>query len=137
MIIAEKFGHDVHWHPQCFVCTECSNLLVDLIYFKHKSDVYCGRHHAEQIKPRCAKCDEVSSIPHQRFVLLFFLPFIKYFLPSAVFPPEILHHNHTRFGLLSNSCKFIVFIMHYLSVYIFKEYLHCSVRLKIRGTVVC
>lgn len=61
VINAERFGRDVYWHPQCFVCTECSNLLVDLIYFKHGADVYCGRHHAEQIKPRCAKCDEVSS----------------------------------------------------------------------------
>ncbi|VIO86891.1 Uncharacterized protein BM_BM7466 [Brugia malayi] len=26
---------------------------------KHGADVYCGRHHAEQIKPRCAKCDEL------------------------------------------------------------------------------
>ncbi|VDO31698.1 unnamed protein product, partial [Onchocerca flexuosa] len=67
VIIAERFGRDVHWHPQCFVCTECSNLLVDLIYFKHRSDVYCGRHHAEQIKPRCAKCDEASSISASDF----------------------------------------------------------------------
>jgi hypothetical protein len=36
-------------------------LLVDLIYFYHEKDekVYCGRHHAEKIKPRCAACDEV------------------------------------------------------------------------------
>ncbi|CAG9536035.1 unnamed protein product [Cercopithifilaria johnstoni] len=59
VINAERFGRDVHWHPQCFICTECSNLLVDLIYFKHGADVYCGRHHAERIKPRCAKCDEL------------------------------------------------------------------------------
>ncbi|MCP9265922.1 Protein prickle [Dirofilaria immitis] len=65
VISARRFGRDVHWHPQCFICTKCSNLLVDLIYFKHRANVYCGRHHAEQIKPRCAKCDEASSIPHQ------------------------------------------------------------------------
>ncbi|VDN03761.1 unnamed protein product [Thelazia callipaeda] len=59
VITAERFGHDVHWHPKCFVCTECSNLLVDLIYFKYGGDVFCGRHHAEQIKPRCARCDEL------------------------------------------------------------------------------
>ncbi|KAM3726072.1 Prickle-like protein [Dirofilaria immitis] len=59
VISARRFGRDVHWHPQCFICTKCSNLLVDLIYFKHRANVYCGRHHAEQIKPRCAKCDEL------------------------------------------------------------------------------
>ncbi|VDN40466.1 unnamed protein product [Gongylonema pulchrum] len=59
-VSAERLGRDVHWHPQCFVCTDCSNLLVDLIYFKHGADVFCGRHHAEQIKPRCARCDEAS-----------------------------------------------------------------------------
>ncbi|VDM37203.1 unnamed protein product [Toxocara canis] len=59
IVSAERFGEDVQWHPQCFVCTECENLLVDLVYFKHGADVFCGRHHAEQIKPRCAKCDEL------------------------------------------------------------------------------
>lgn len=59
MIYAERFEDDVHWHPQCFICTECSNILVDLIYFKHGADIFCGRHHAEKFKPRCAKCDEV------------------------------------------------------------------------------
>ncbi|VDK79979.1 unnamed protein product, partial [Cylicostephanus goldi] len=51
---------DSVFHPACFQCTECSTLLVDLIYFSHNNKVYCGRHHAEQFKPRCAKCDEVS-----------------------------------------------------------------------------
>ncbi|VDN55949.1 unnamed protein product, partial [Dracunculus medinensis] len=59
VIYAERFEDDVHWHPQCFICTECSNILVDLIYFKHGADIFCGRHHAEKFKPRCAKCDEL------------------------------------------------------------------------------
>uniref|UniRef100_A0A158R3W0 LIM zinc-binding domain-containing protein n=1 Tax=Syphacia muris TaxID=451379 RepID=A0A158R3W0_9BILA len=59
VVYAERFGDDVQWHAQCFTCTECENLLVDLIYFKHGADVFCGRHHAEQIKPRCARCDEL------------------------------------------------------------------------------
>ncbi|VDK54051.1 unnamed protein product [Anisakis simplex] len=54
IISAQRFGDDVYWHPQCFICTDCENLLVDLIYFKHGADVFCGRHHAEHIKPRCA-----------------------------------------------------------------------------------
>ncbi|CAL2040187.1 unnamed protein product [Caenorhabditis brenneri] len=47
------------YHPGCFRCQTCDMLLVDLIYFAHEHQIYCGRHHAEQIKPRCAKCDEV------------------------------------------------------------------------------
>ena len=54
---------DVYWHPQCFVCCTCHDLLVDLIYFYNASTglVYCGRHHAETLKPRCAACDEVDT----------------------------------------------------------------------------
>uniref|UniRef100_A0A914D7N9 Uncharacterized protein n=1 Tax=Acrobeloides nanus TaxID=290746 RepID=A0A914D7N9_9BILA len=55
----ERFGDRTFWHPKCFVCVECQELLVDLIYFRHNDNVFCGRHHAEQIKPRCAHCDEL------------------------------------------------------------------------------
>ena len=48
------------WHPGCFSCYHCNELLIDLIYFVHESKIYCGRHHAELIKPRCAGCDEVG-----------------------------------------------------------------------------
>ena len=34
-------------------------LLVDLIYFYKDRKLYCGRHHAETLKPRCSACDEV------------------------------------------------------------------------------
>merc|ERR1719471_2593234 len=34
-------------------------LLVDLIYFYKDRKLYCGRHHAETIKPRCSACDEI------------------------------------------------------------------------------
>ncbi|CAD6195455.1 unnamed protein product [Caenorhabditis auriculariae] len=47
------------YHPGCFRCHECDALLVDLIYFANDDKAYCGRHHAEQLKPRCAKCDEL------------------------------------------------------------------------------
>lgn len=43
----------------CFVCVECKELLVELIYYKHEDNVFCGRHHAELLKPRCAHCDEL------------------------------------------------------------------------------
>ncbi|KAL6739895.1 hypothetical protein Aduo_013294 [Ancylostoma duodenale] len=56
-VVASRIGSI--FHPACFQCTECATLLVDLIYFSHNDKVFCGRHHAEQIKPRCAKCDEL------------------------------------------------------------------------------
>ncbi|VDL74790.1 unnamed protein product [Nippostrongylus brasiliensis] len=56
-VIATRTG--TVYHPACFQCAECATLLVDLIYFSHDGKVYCGRHHAEQIKPRCARCDEL------------------------------------------------------------------------------
>jgi prickle len=56
-----RTGPHTCWHPACFTCTDCNELLVDLIHFYHSKDskVYCGRHHAEKIKPRCAACDEL------------------------------------------------------------------------------
>jgi len=48
------------WHPKCFVCKDCEELLVDLIYFYHKGLVYCGRHYTAKLKiPRCSMCDEL------------------------------------------------------------------------------
>src|ERR1700733_10725214 len=59
-IFASRAGLGVRWHPRCFVCSVCSELLVDLIYFYKDGRLYCGRHHAETLKPRCSACDEVS-----------------------------------------------------------------------------
>lgn len=59
-VFASRAGHGVCWHPPCFICTVCNELLVDLIYFYQDGKIYCGRHHAECLKPRCAACDEVS-----------------------------------------------------------------------------
>lgn len=59
-VFADRAGQDVAWHPSCFVCTTCKELLVDLIYFFNKGQVYCGRHYAELLKiPRCFACDEL------------------------------------------------------------------------------
>jgi hypothetical protein len=60
-IFAARAGPQSCWHPACFNCSTCSELLVDLIYFYNTTDskVYCGRHHAEQHKPRCPACDEI------------------------------------------------------------------------------
>ena len=64
-VFASRAGNDVSWHPACFVCVVCVELLVDLIYFYKDGDgdVYCGRHHAETLKPRCVDCDEVPLTP--------------------------------------------------------------------------
>ncbi|XP_075794623.1 prickle-like protein 2 isoform X3 [Pelodiscus sinensis] len=58
-VFASRAGHGVCWHPPCFICTVCNELLVDLIYFYQEGKIYCGRHHAECLKPRCAACDEI------------------------------------------------------------------------------
>ncbi|CAI4227120.1 unnamed protein product [Auanema sp. JU1783] len=58
-VIVESTRTSQIFHPQCFHCNECRILLVDLVYFAHDGKIFCGRHHAEQIKPRCARCDEL------------------------------------------------------------------------------
>lgn len=58
-VFASRAGHSSCWHPQCFQCATCSELLVDLIYFFQDGQIYCGRHHAERLKPRCQACDEI------------------------------------------------------------------------------
>ncbi|XP_061702222.1 prickle planar cell polarity protein 3 isoform X2 [Syngnathoides biaculeatus] len=58
-VFASRAGNGACWHPRCFRCACCDELLVDLIYFYQDGDVYCGRHHAERLKPRCQACDEI------------------------------------------------------------------------------
>lgn len=59
-IFASRAGLSPCWHPACFVCSTCQELLVDLIYFYQNGKILCGRHHAELLKPRCSSCDEVK-----------------------------------------------------------------------------
>ncbi|NXO65115.1 PRIC2 protein, partial [Phainopepla nitens] len=61
-ISASRLG-DQFWHPSCFSCHFCQQQLVDLIYFQQDGRIYCGRHHAELFRPRCASCDQVASLP--------------------------------------------------------------------------
>lgn len=58
-VFASRAGPGLCWHPACFACSTCSELLVDLIYFYHEGKIHCGRHHAELLKPRCSACDEI------------------------------------------------------------------------------
>jgi len=62
VVRADRAGAERYWHPACFICAECKELLVDLIYFYHDDKIYCGRHYCELHKPRCAACDEVSEL---------------------------------------------------------------------------
>ncbi|NXD43079.1 PRIC2 protein, partial [Copsychus sechellarum] len=57
-ISASRLG-DQFWHPSCFSCHLCQQQLVDLIYFQQDGRIYCGRHHAELFRPRCASCDQL------------------------------------------------------------------------------
>lgn len=57
---AERAGKEVAWHPQCFTCHSCGDLLADLVYFYHGGNIYCGRDLANILKiPRCNACDEL------------------------------------------------------------------------------
>ncbi|XP_014235312.1 prickle planar cell polarity protein 3-A isoform X3 [Trichogramma pretiosum] len=56
-VSASKVGQ--LYHPKCFKCIQCKELLVDLAYCVHDDGLYCERHYAEQLKPRCAACDEL------------------------------------------------------------------------------
>ncbi|KAL7736625.1 hypothetical protein ACLKA6_015261 [Drosophila palustris] len=58
-VFATRLGPNASWHPGCFTCCICRELLVDLIYFHRDGRMYCGRHHAETLKPRCSACDEI------------------------------------------------------------------------------
>ncbi|XP_060087409.1 prickle-like protein 4 isoform X2 [Heteronotia binoei] len=58
-VLASKLGDHCCWHPACFVCHICLQPLVDLIYFHRNGKIYCGRHHAEFFRPRCASCDQL------------------------------------------------------------------------------
>ncbi len=58
-VSAARAGPCAVWHPKCFICSVCGELLVDLVYFYDGGRIYCGRHHAEVLKPRCSACDEL------------------------------------------------------------------------------
>ncbi|XP_076237072.1 testin LIM domain protein isoform X2 [Calliopsis andreniformis] len=58
-VVTEKTKNAV-WHPGCFVCDTCNELLVDLVYFYYKNKLYCGRDLATLLGiPRCFACDEL------------------------------------------------------------------------------
>lgn len=57
---AHRAGNEVSWHPKCFTCHTCGDLLADLVYFFHQGNIYCGRDLAEVLNfERCGACDEI------------------------------------------------------------------------------
>ncbi|XP_014469478.1 PREDICTED: PDZ and LIM domain protein Zasp [Dinoponera quadriceps] len=59
VVTAEK-AKDASWHPGCFVCSVCNELLVDLVYFHYKNELYCERDLSAHLGiPRCFACDEL------------------------------------------------------------------------------
>ncbi|KAM8977230.1 prickle-like protein 4 [Pelodytes ibericus] len=47
------------WHVGGFVCDTCHMPLLQFIYFLQDGRIYCGRHHAELTRARCAACDQL------------------------------------------------------------------------------
>ncbi|XP_056157889.1 LIM and cysteine-rich domains protein 1 [Lampris incognitus] len=60
VVYAERAGyHSAMWHPSCFLCSECGQGLVDLVYFWSNQKLLCGRHYCQTVWPRCGGCDEL------------------------------------------------------------------------------
>ncbi|KAL7677165.1 hypothetical protein ACOME3_003409 [Neoechinorhynchus agilis] len=48
-----------YWHPHCFKCRKCSDLLADLAYCRIGFSLYCVRHFNDNLRSRCYTCDEI------------------------------------------------------------------------------
>lgn len=59
-VFTARAGEQRCWHRACFACQACGQALINLIYFYHDGRLYCGRHHAELLRPRCPACDQVQ-----------------------------------------------------------------------------
>lgn len=59
LVNAPSLGSEANWHPGCFQCSQCEELLADLIYCHKDGVIYCVRHFGDQLKPRCCMCDEL------------------------------------------------------------------------------
>ncbi|XDC85473.1 hypothetical protein R6Z07F_016646 [Ovis aries] len=58
-VFTARAGERRCWHRACFACQACGQALINLIYFYHDGRLYCGRHHAELLRPRCPACDQL------------------------------------------------------------------------------
>ena len=78
-MFTSRMGPNVCFHTGCFSCATCKELLVDNIYFYRNGDIYCGRHYADQIYPRCSACDEVRILDKNHCQWPFEGKYVKYF----------------------------------------------------------
>jgi len=59
-VFAERAGRNKCWHPACFSCVKCGEMLEDLLYFFSDGKLFCARDFASLMNiPRCAACDEL------------------------------------------------------------------------------
>ncbi len=75
-ICSEDIDKNALWHPGCFSCSVCNELLVDLTYFTKNNEIFCEKHYQEQIKT-CSSCNKVTqnyfeSFPKVGFEILSF-----------------------------------------------------------------
>ena len=76
-VVAPRFALRDFWHPGCFSCATCDELLVDLAYCVFDDTILCERHYAENFKPRCAACDElIFAGQYTKVRIVFLLPLI-------------------------------------------------------------
>uniref|UniRef100_A0A1I7ZX43 LIM zinc-binding domain-containing protein n=1 Tax=Steinernema glaseri TaxID=37863 RepID=A0A1I7ZX43_9BILA len=97
-VVAPKLGENTGWHPACFICTTCEQLLIDLTYCVRDGLIYCERHYAELHKPRCSACDEdliAYHAPQGHVLLRFHGDLIAYHAPQGHVP---LRFHEVRCG---------------------------------------
>ncbi|KAF4564692.1 hypothetical protein EYR40_010863 [Pleurotus pulmonarius] len=58
----------LRWHPQCFKCTVCDELLEHVSSFEHEGRPYCHLDYHENFAPRCYSCK--TAIIEERFISL-------------------------------------------------------------------
>ncbi|RPD75525.1 hypothetical protein L226DRAFT_570544 [Lentinus tigrinus ALCF2SS1-7] len=59
---------DMRWHPGCFRCCVCDELLENLSSYAHDGRPYCHLDYHEQFAPRCYHCQ--TAIVDERFITL-------------------------------------------------------------------
>ncbi|KAI0739005.1 hypothetical protein C8Q80DRAFT_223921 [Daedaleopsis nitida] len=59
---------DMRWHPGCFRCCVCDELLENLSSYAHEGRPYCHLDYHEHFAPRCYHCE--TAIVDERFITL-------------------------------------------------------------------
>ncbi|EJF57946.1 hypothetical protein DICSQDRAFT_173441 [Dichomitus squalens LYAD-421 SS1] len=59
---------DMRWHPGCFRCCVCDELLENLSSYAHDGRPYCHLDYHEHFAPRCYHCE--TAIVDERFITL-------------------------------------------------------------------